>query len=451
VTIDADVVVPEADKFPVGVLAPDSVTQAQADKIMEVFLQGATLYEQGPDIGEAVTKQQIADRIVQIQQDISDPNSDFNGKTKKGTPEYEEGLAWRQQEIEALQKAHETAPDTLPEPKPASTIFKQDMDSNALAPHAVSDAQTEGEREAIEADNKDKQEHPEKYLPYEIRGVATLPDGQNAYLSITQSTGDWASAGAHFGAGTQFEPESMLAGRYGDVPVTPSVVTREEAAELALETLRKLGLEHFSIAATETGYVIEQDPNTYEALAKRECHIFILTRALGGVTVNHALYIEPQDMQYADTLPYEGGQIVIGDEGVISFNWTQPMKLLNIENENVSLKPFSEIQEIFKKQITIKGAWNSSSGRDEKVISRRIVIEEVRLGLMRTVRKDRPGEYLLIPVWDFYGYEVNKCAEQEYQGPKLDENNEYTIHQPGRSYLTVGAIDGSVIDRGLGY
>ena len=366
---------------------------------------------------------------------------------------YEEGLALRRQEIAALQKAYETAPDMVPESKPASTTFERNMNSNALAPMHIPNDASEEERKEIEARNLERQDNPEKYVPYEIKGVATLPDGRNAALYITQSTGEWGTASVQFGIGMQLVPESwiMSMGQYGDVPVVPSNVAREDAAELALETLNKLGLEHFGIVATETGYIIEQNPKTYEATSKRECHIFILMRTLNGVTANHALYIEPQEFQYADRLPYEGAQIVVGDQGVISFSLLQPMKLLNIENENVSLKPFSDIEEIFKKQITIKGAWNSSSGQDNNVISRRIVIEEARLGLMRTVRRNRPDEYLLLPVWDFYGYEVNKCAEQIYQGPKLDDNNEYTVRDFGRSYLTINAIDGSVIDRGVGY
>ena len=458
VVIDAYVTVPDVEKFPVGVVAPDSITQAQADKLMEVFLQGATLYEQGQDSDEAVTKDEIMDSLIRIQQDISDPKSDFNTKTEKGTSEYEEGLALRQQEIAALQKAYETAPDMVPMPKPASTTFKRNMESNALAPRHIPNDATEEERKTLEAENKDLQDNPEKYVPYEIQGVATLPDGQRAALYITQSTGYWGPARVNFGVGGQVIPESWLMSMgqyggvpYGDVPVVPSNVAREDAAELALETLNKLGLEHLGIAATETGYIIEQNPETYETLSQRECHIFILMRTLNGVTANHAHFIEPQDMQYMDTLSSEGAQIVVGDQGVISFSWLQPMKLLSIENESVSVKPFSEIQKIFKKQITFNGAWNSSSGLDQNVISRRIVIEEARLGLMRTVRRDRPSEYLLLPVWDFYGYEANKCAEQEYQGPKLDDNNEYTVRDFGRSYLTINAIDGSVIDRGMGY
>jgi beta-lactamase regulating signal transducer with metallopeptidase domain len=440
VSIDADVNVPDIDQFPVGVLTADEITQDQADKIMEVLLQGATLYEQGPDLDEAVTKEQIMERIVEIQQDISDPNSDFNTKCEKGTPEYEEGLASRQAQIESLQEQYATAPDTMPEVQPASTKFEQDMDSTILAPLAIPEDATDEEREQIEAENKEKQEHPEKYLPYEITGVATLNNGQHAYLNITKNS-------TYFGVGAELElwPE-----RY-DVPVVPCEKTLEQAEGLALDTVRALGLDYLNIAAVNTGYTIERDSETQKATAIHECHVFYLARQLNGVVSNYALYIEPKDYQYAVWEAYEYVQIVINEQGVACFTWNNPTKLLSMENENVTLKPFSEIQEIFKKQITIKGAWNTTTAQDENVISRRIVIEEARLGLMRTVRQDRPGEYLLLPVWDFYGYEVNKCEEQIYQGPELDENNEYTVRDFGRSYLTINAIDGSVIDRGLGY
>ena len=48
-------------------------------------------------------------------------------------------------------------------------------------------------------------------------------------------------------------------------------------------------------------------------------------------------------------------------------------------------------------------------------------------------------------------YEVNKYSRQQPGGYILDENNEYKYDAVGRSFLTINAIDGSVIDPALGY
>jgi hypothetical protein len=70
---------------------------------------------------------------------------------------------------------------------------------------------------------------------------------------------------------------------------------------------------------------------------------------------------------------------------------------------------------------------------------------------MRVAQKDNPHEFLLIPVWDFYGYvelAYNNQSESQYV---LDENNMHNYRNHRYSFLTINAIDGSIIDRSLGY
>ena len=64
-------------------------------------------------------------------------------------------------------------------------------------------------------------------------------------------------------------------------------------------------------------------------------------------------------------------------------------------------------------------------------------MNRVHLGLMRIKAKDTRGEGLLIPVWDFWGTRDFPADSGEY----VDE----------QILLTVNAIDGTVIDRDLGY
>ena len=71
-------------------------------------------------------------------------------------------------------------------------------------------------------------------------------------------------------------------------------------------------------------------------------------------------------------------------------------------------------------------------------------IEEIRLGYMRIMEKGNPTEGTMVPVWDFLGTKV------------IDHNNTgeaYTdsFGGPYESCLTINAMDGTVIDRDLGY
>jgi hypothetical protein len=60
-------------------------------------------------------------------------------------------------------------------------------------------------------------------------------------------------------------------------------------------------------------------------------------------------------------------------------------------------------------------------------------------------------EYLLIPVWDFYGYKTVFCADGSnfYERAQMDYMLE-NLKEP-LNFLTINAIDGSVIDRNYGY
>ncbi|MHB1313927.1 MAG: DUF6034 family protein [Christensenellales bacterium] len=70
-------------------------------------------------------------------------------------------------------------------------------------------------------------------------------------------------------------------------------------------------------------------------------------------------------------------------------------------------------------------------------------VTSVQLGYMRVRVKDAQDEYMLIPVWDVYGY--NDEMSQINGKPKI--NPQYFIE----TLLTINAADGSVIDRNLGY
>ena len=72
-----------------------------------------------------------------------------------------------------------------------------------------------------------------------------------------------------------------------------------------------------------------------------------------------------------------------------------------------------------------------------------VQIDRITLGYMRVYEPasdSRSG--VLVPVWDFFG-------SRELVTNSTDAG--YTYHTPGESWLTVNAVDGTVINRALGY
>jgi hypothetical protein len=124
--------------------------------------------------------------------------------------------------------------------------------------------------------------------------------------------------------------------------------------------------------------------------------------------------------------------------------WENRAEITNVDNENVRTKPWNEIQEIFKTQMDyLLTPEPVSNGNDTSVFFEKtdVHINRIELGLAKVLMKDSQDDYRLIPVWSFMGYNTNESfPEQEgvNRGAEV-------------CFITIGAIDGTAIDRGLMY
>ncbi|MBR4907301.1 MAG: hypothetical protein IKZ44_10695 [Clostridia bacterium] len=127
---------------------------------------------------------------------------------------------------------------------------------------------------------------------------------------------------------------------------------------------------------------------------------------------------------------------VVTDHGeVIRVDWKCPVHVLGVENENVQLLPFDRIMEIFRQQIFMNiYIGKDYLGNDSHTNMR---VTGIYFSYMR-IRKPNEDGYWLLPVWDFRGYSERVAVE-------IDD------WWDAFSLLTVNAIDGSIIDRDLGY
>lgn len=114
-------------------------------------------------------------------------------------------------------------------------------------------------------------------------------------------------------------------------------------------------------------------------------------------------------------------------------------------NENVQLLPFETVMEIFKEQIGYHyftgDIENPDSGKGET-----LYITDIHLSMMRVRKKDSPEEFYLLPVWDFTGYFEHRTWPLKPN--EIEQEKEWAA---GLSYLTINAVDGTVIDRDVGY
>ena len=167
---------------------------------------------------------------------------------------------------------------------------------------------------------------------------------------------------------------------------------------------------------------------------------FMFTRSVNGAAITYTNEDMAADPGRTDIAAkpwlYEKIRIFVDDEGIFALVWNAPHVLEGIEYKAVSLLPFEKIRDIFESMIVVK---NKQVEDGTLLRDKNITVNEVHLGLMRIIEKDNNDTAYLVPVWDFFG-------TYDSDGGML------VIGEDGyETLLTINAVDGSVIDRTLGY
>lgn len=408
IEINANIDIPDVNAFPVVQVEPDEITQDEASNLIDGLIGDAPFI-----VGKSgFTKSEIQDYILEIQKSISDPNSDFNQVLKEGTPEYQETLKQKQAEISAWSEALKTAPDTI-ESKEASKQFQ-----------------------IVDIDGVDSY--------WSIEGYPQLANTEIAYLEISKSKSPFYLQNIIFFKNQPLTVFSTQVEGLNDV-----TISLEEAKDSAQSFLEKLGINDMKVSLSCSAYQDAFIKDTIEDAP--QCYVFYFTRIVENLPITYQEsrldYVALAE-QYSPFWEQESIRIGVDDSGIVYFYWGGTMKTEKILNSNIELLPFGEIQELFTKNI-VKNI--DIVNDNPAIVQRRFYINRIVLGLTKIMQKNKQGKYMLIPTWSFFGYEIDKYDEPQAGGYKLDENNEYRQDSIGRSFLTINAIDGSIIDPELGY
>lgn len=203
-------------------------------------------------------------------------------------------------------------------------------------------------------------------------------------------------------------------------------ITKEQAYEVALKAIDELGLEGFS-CTLQQGMVSDH----------REWYAwnFLFEREVNGIPTTPVFHTGDSDGR-------ELLRIVVDDQGIVSLQHRR-MRLLETLTEDAALLPFEEIRDVFETMITVVDnqteapAWNKPG---MPKLEKEYYIQEIRLGLKPVFEYGSIGEvirYYLVPAWDFLGYDTARVNDGEL---KTDKTN------PMKSFLTINAVDGTVIE-----
>ena len=234
--------------------------------------------------------------------------------------------------------------------------------------------------------------------------------------------------------------------------IEPKTDWERKAAELALSEAALLNLGAFAVNAVYTNEA-DYDPNSGASLDA----VVVLCPITDGVR-SCAFH------------PWKGNDVAVGharEEGLLperDYNsYVEPCELWvgfsgeklafvqlrgaysvkSCLNPDVELLPFSKIEKIFTEQAPTH-CFIGSPGQTSEENSSHIYVTDVWLNMMRVRKKDAEGEYYLLPVWDFSFYEV----DDRYQTKEEVEKGGYSRRL---TMLTINAIDGTIIDREVGY
>ena len=414
VVVDAEVCVPDVERYPIVEVVLRTVTADWARDMMYKMADGKTIHTYQNEV--PTTKEQIEGEITLLQQQLANPDAYLPAGADEQTRAAAE-KEWREL-LEAWETLYQEAPDTF-EPR------EIDMSDAAF-------------RTALE-----------------FRGAVESGKQRETYLSVTAWYG---------GPGGNVEYNNLVDGIslpfYFDMDsdltdLNDVTISAEEAVQIGLDFLAQLGETDFAPALIVAGYCDPEwgtDPIPLEEWP--QCYQIQFTRSVAGVPATYreehydGIGADGRE-RYAPAYPQESIEMDIRDSGVTYMCWSTPSELGRTLNENVTLMPFEQVVERFCDQILYSAT--PAVEETDSVIKKTLHIDRIELGMVRALQRGSVEEWVMVPAWTFFGRTVLQYAGPEPGGYPLNENNEYVSEMPGYSYLILNAVDGSVYDPAVGY
>lgn len=380
-----------------------SFSQEQVNSLVEAFFDDAQLY-QGVSVAVPQSKGQLEEKYLELQNELE------LRKDPEYTSQYDESDEDLRAELENLEDLIADAPETV------------DADDYLVR------ADTE-----LTYDND--------YQAYCLFVNADLGRTNHAFLDVRSSDN------LPFTESSIVFNNRVLEATYISYPETlteaDATIPLENALSQAETLLSQIGVSGYACVAQEVGATgLPLGEETSENIAAADkCWILHFSKQYDG-----------HPSTYTDTLMYSAGkdaespighydyiEIIVDDDGIAYFEWRGNEESTTVLNEGPALLGFDEISQAFLAGITQRYS-NKSLG-----LYYNIYVTDIQLGYMRIKNGNGADDFLLVPVWDFFGVvkkNETKTTTGSYDPGDLES---YT------SLLTINAIDGSIIDRSIGY
>ena len=423
--VDAAVTIPDVDGVSVQRVERDRFTQEQVDVLINHLVRGELF--SGDDY--KLTKSEIQEQILAIQAEMA-----RNGESEGAEDNSNKRLGMKREYILAdLQAQLETAPDVSEKIPSDGKLIPMDMDTDFA----------EGEKLYALAQSEAG--------GYESLAVYNYNDTVNL-LEYTSEQNGFSRDMGYFTTREQIEAAESMGYTPGissqEIADIPDItITEEQARQQAEELIATLGIEGLACYSADKAYGGSYDMTADQTayVNPRKCVWFLrYMRTVNGVPITYTPWDCMKVEEDTQTTPwgYEDMTFAIDDSGIVGFTWRSPYNITDTVTENCNLASFDDIIHIFDTMSLAVNAWEGFSEYNPNLIGIEIEVDEIRFGLTRVTEQDKRDSGLLVPCWDFMGtttqvIEANGQTKRFGDGPI--------------PILTVNAIDGSIINRSLGY
>ena len=396
--IDAEIVLPSVSQIPVVSASPRNFTQDDIDLVKNTFFGENAEYREY----SVETKENIEEHILSIKKELSTLDNSSESTSHR------DQLNSR---INELETEYISAPSES-DLKEAEPILQKGF---------VVPGSEGGECEGFSVStNKDGKRY--------IFETANNWLGYLTYMCIND--GDWAYTA------TSGEPYNIS-------------ISKEDAAKKATELVSKITQDYelcyVGCAARQAKY----STNNWGWAC-------VFMRSINGCPTAYASNEIGEHMEDTNATPirYEKIMVVVDDGGIASFKWESPMAINSVETESADLMSFNEIEKIALDAIN-----TDYMAQNDMYDNFTVDVTRVELGLMR-IKQPNSGAYYYSPVWNIFSKITSATlpgeASETFDEPQAydDAGNPIRLDSGFTEVwgpVTLNAIDGSRIDRNVGY
>ena len=395
--VDAVVTVPKGNAMPIYRVKAGEFSQETVDAFFQALCGDVDMWV---DSGQR-TKEQISDQIGSIHNRIAQIQDD---------PKSADEVARANEALTILEEMQKNAPDTLAEDRSDGQLGELTKESGESFPGLEAyeryEGGSHGSGRTFLVKNDD---FPVLWYNDYRNPAAGINFGFSASLPITED---------------------------GDVDADVLIGLKpSEAKQMVQDLLDRTG----SNMMVDSIYLQDDEQKGYVAGIVRPAeryayHIYCVRTVDGLPCASIAGGSKPKNSESMNPYwIYEGLDMIVNGDGILTMMWRSPLEVTGTANGDTPLMPFSEIQEVFEKMMSVNYEPEAElyGGMD-------FDINRVTLSLQRIIDADSGEEGLLVPAWNFYG--------KLTVGSSMDQ-----FEKLGESFMSINAVDGTVIDPLKGY